>query len=96
MSKTALKTFLSKFPDDTLSWAKATDEVREIAKAAKEYYNEFDKPKKKMEACDFRSFATPSRWNTKGKKYIFMVYDKMGTQSKKEFNEWLNRHFGIK
>ncbi len=94
MSKIALKKFLAQFPDDAKSWAKATDEVRDIARTAKEYYNELES--KNIQPCDFRSMKTPSEWNTKGKKYIFKVYDKMNAKTKVEFNDYLKRHFDIK
>lgn len=94
MSKIALKKFLAQFPDDAKSWAKATDEVRDIARTAKEYYNELEG--KNIQPCDFRSMKTPSEWNTKGKKYIFKVYDKMSAKTKVEFNDYLKRHFDIK
>lgn len=94
MSKIGLKKFLDGFPNDTKSWAKATDEVREIAKTAKEYYNEMDN--KNIQPCDFRSMRTPSQWNTKGKSYIFKVYDKMSAKTKTEFNKYLKDHFNIK
>lgn len=94
MSKTGLKKFLSQFPDDTKSWSKATDEVRDIARTAKEHYNYYEK--KNIQPCDFKSLKTPSEWNTKGKKYIFKVYDKMNTKTKKEFNDYLKETFNIK
>jgi hypothetical protein len=43
MSKVGLNNFLKKFPDDTKSWRNATDEVRDIARTAKECYNELEK-----------------------------------------------------
>ncbi len=94
MSKAGLTKFLAKFPDDTKSWAKATDEVRDIARTAKEYYNEMEG--KDIQPCDFRSMKTPSEWNTKGKNYIFKVYDKMSAKTKTEFNGYLKSHFNIK
>ena len=93
MSKAGLKTFLAQFPDKAKSWSQATDEVREIAKAAKEHYNEYDH--KNIKPCDFRSMLTPSTWNTRGKKYIFRVYDKMSAKTKAEFNHYLKKTFNI-
>jgi len=91
MKKAALVKFLSKFPDDAKSWKEATDEVRDIARTAKEYYNELEN--KDINPCDFRSMKTPSEWNTKGKSYIFKVYNKMNAQTKVEFNKYLKDTF---
>ncbi len=94
MSKVGLKKFLDKFPNNAKSWADATDEVRDIARTAKEYYNELEG--KNIQPCDFRSMKTPSEWNTKGKAYIFKVYDKMNPKTKAEFNDYLKRFWKIK
>jgi hypothetical protein len=93
MSKIGLNKFLKKFPDNATSWRYATDEVRDIARTAKEYYNELEY--KNLKACNFRSFTKPSEWNTKGKKYINMVYNKMNAKTKKEFNLYLKKHWNI-
>lgn len=93
MSKIGLNKFLNKFPNDATSWRFATDEIRDIARTAKEYYNELEN--KNIQACNFRSFTKPSAWNTKGKKYINMVYNKMNPKTKKQFNDYLKRHFNI-
>lgn len=93
MSKTGLVKFLKQFPDDAKSWAKATDEIREIARSVKEYYNEFEN--KKIAPLDFRTLRTPSDWNSKGKKYILKVYDKMSDKTKKEFNDYLKTDWNI-
>lgn len=93
MSKIGLNKFLKQFPDDTKSWANATDEVRDIARTAKEYYNEYEG--KNIKPCDFRSFKTASEWNIKGKKYINKVYEKMDANTKKAFNKYLKDFFNI-
>jgi hypothetical protein len=94
MSKLGLNKFLKKFPDDAKTWAKATDEVRDIAREIKEHYNQYDE--KKIKPCDFTSLKTPSDWNTKGKKYINKVYDKMSLNTRKIFNKHLKDSYGIK
>ena len=93
MSKTGLNKFLKIFPDDAKSWANATEEVRDIARTAKEYYNEYES--KNIKPCDFRTFTKPSEWNTKGKKYINKVYEKMSANTKKQFNKYLKDFFNI-
>jgi len=93
MSKAGLKKYLSQFPNNAKNWNQATDEVREIAKLVKEYYNEYEN--KNILACNFKLFATPSKWNTEGKKYIFRIYDKMDNITKKEFNKKLKDLYNI-
>ena len=90
----SLKDFLDEFPNDAKSWRYATDEIRDIARKAKEYINELQNAD--MEACNFKSFKTPSQWNTEGKKYIMKVYNKMNERTKKEFDDYLFRSFNIK
>ena len=85
-----LKKFLSQFPNDADNWKEATDEIREIAKLAKEYYNEYDleldnNDVDALKPLDFNKLNTPSKWNTKGKEYIIDIYDKMSAKTKKEF-----------
>jgi len=83
-----LEEYLEQFPNDAKSWGDATDEVRDIARYAKEIYNEFNEDNQ-IEAMDFRSIKTPSEWNTKGKEYIFKVYNMMDNQSKEHFEKYI-------
>ena len=87
MATKTLEQFLSKFPNNTTSWAEATDEIRDIARTVKEYYNEYNTPS--IEACDFRQLNTPSDWNTVGKEYILSVYSKLKGPAKEQFNNYL-------
>ncbi len=84
--------FLKNYPDDTDTWKNATDEIRDIAREIKLLYNE--RNEKQIEPLNFRKFTKPSEWNTEGKKYIRMVYDKMSDVSKNEFIEYFDDHFG--
>ena len=93
MSKAGLTKFLKKFPDNAKSWSEATDEVRDIAREIKEYYNQYDE--KNIQPCNFRIIKTPSDWNKKGKRYIFRVYDKMSIEAKKKFNKHLKETYNI-
>jgi hypothetical protein len=86
-----LTEYLNQFSNDATSWSQATDEVMDLCRTIKEFYN--DEESDKVEACDFRFITKPSDWNTKGKKYIFEVYSKMN-RSKKSFDEYLHLNFG--
>jgi hypothetical protein len=94
LSERTLKAFFKEFPNNTKKWMEATDEIRDIARTAKELYNEYeghDYP-----ALNFRAIKTPSEWNTKGKKYILTLYKKMGAETKENFEKYLYDHFNIK
>lgn len=82
-----LESYLEDYPDDAQSWAQATDEIRDLAREAKECYNSF--AEEAVFALDFRSFSTPAEWNREGKKYIISVYKKMSPEAKREFNKYL-------
>lgn len=99
--KKAIQNFLTQFPDTATCWSQATDEIRDLAREAKEIYNEIDLnltsdeyETKGQPALDFRSFKTPAQWNTQGKQYILMVFDKMSAQAKEQFfasnKHWFN------
>lgn len=89
----SLTKFLNQFPDNATNWSEATDEVRDIARTACEYYNDLED--KDIEPCNFRSFKTPKDWNTKGKEYIFDVYQQMSPHTKKEFHDYLKKSWEI-
>lgn len=63
---------LAYFPDDTNTWAKATDEIRDWARSARETLGLGED-----KALNFRAIKTPSEWNTKGKAYIREMIAKM-------------------
>lgn len=88
------KKMFAKFPRDAKSWSQATDEMRDMAKLARQYYNELEldltddeveDEGKGIQSLNFRSFKTPSEWNSKAQDFIIMVYNKMSPQIKKEF-----------
>jgi len=94
-----IEKFLKKFPDNATSWKEATDEIRDMARTAKEYYNELvldvlKDDEKALKPLDFKSIKTPSEWNKKGKEYIRNVFNKLNTQGKEEFIEYFDKHFG--
>lgn len=86
----ATEKFLDQFPNDATSWTEATDEVRDLARLARETHTEidFDGLHDEWETnpdmpqpLDFRELKTPSEWNTKGKEYIMNTLKKMGDQA---------------
>lgn len=94
-----LEKFFLKFPDNATSWANATDEMRDMARTAKEYYNELDcdhptQPLQPLPALDFTKLSTPAQWNTEAKRYIRTVIGKMTPGTRNEFfnrfAEWIN------
>lgn len=68
-----LESFLSQFPDNAQTWRDATDEIMDLCRGVRESYNELvldvmEGEKGYIEGLDFRSFKTPSQWNTEAKK----------------------------
>lgn len=84
-----------KYPDNATSWAQADDAIRDMARTAKEYYNELDldltskevEEGKGLQPLNFRELKTPSEWNIQGKKYIREAYSKMSDSTKKAYIE---------
>jgi hypothetical protein len=87
-----IKKYLAGFPDDAQSWDMATDEVRELANSAKEHLEEYDNIK--IDSLNFRKLEKPTQWNTQGKKYIFMAWEKMSSDAKKKYYERWSEWFG--
>ena len=84
-----LKTFLDKFPNDAKSWGQATDEIRDIARAVREAYNEqvldvVDGDPGYVEGLNFREFGKPSQWNTEAKKFILKYWALLPERVKKD------------
>lgn len=82
-----LENFLNGFPNNATNWGQATDEVRDIARIVRQAHNELDLDlcegdEGTVEALDFRSFKTPSEWNTKAKAQINETWAKMGSWAK--------------
>ena len=76
-----LDQILSQFPDDAEGWHQATDEIRELARLVRKTYNlEF---KGFVKPLNFKSFKTPSAWNTEGKKQINNLWSKLDDYYKK-------------
>lgn len=71
--KREIEKFLEQFPTDATSWAQATDEVRDLARFAREHLEEYDGVI--VEPVDFRHAKTPAEWNTKGRAFILSTFD---------------------
>lgn len=94
---TKLKAFIAKFPNNAKSWAQATDEMRDLARELREYYNEqndlAEGEKGYIDGLPFREFKKPSEWNTKAKKQILSTWKKLSKEQKEDFasnNSFLN------
>lgn len=90
--KREIEKFLEMFPTDATSWAQATDEVRDLARFAREYLEEYDGVI--VESVDFRHAKTPADWNTKGRAFILGSFDKMQERTRAAFLEKFRAWFG--
>ena len=88
---TDVEKFLDQFPDDATSWKEATDEIRDIARLAADFVNEFEKDK--VQRLDFKTLKTPADWNSVGKAYIMATISEMTNNTLKRFLEELNGRF---
>lgn len=81
LSAQALRVMLSKeFPPNATSWGQATDEVRDLARYARESVG-----LGKERAVNFRKCDTPAKWNTQGINAIIKFYEMMNDEQKTEF-----------
>jgi len=88
----AIEKKLSQYPDNATSWGDADDGIRDLAREVRETYNELtinvlEGDKGYVESLDFKSFKTPSEWNTKAKKQIRTLWSKMTDWSKENVIE---------
>ena len=97
-----VKRYLDEFPNDATSWADATDEIRDLSRASKEYVNEYDldvldDDPKAVKPLDFRELKKPSQWNTEGKKYILKNIDKMSDRTFElfynDYRDWFDKSY---
>lgn len=79
----------NQFPIDTVSWARATDEVRDMSRGAREVLG-LDE----AHAVNFRIIRSPSEWNQKGIESIVRFFGQMTEVQQREFTDrfsnWLN------
>ena len=87
-----IEKFLEQFPTNATSWSQATDEVRELSRASREFLADYDDIM--VEAVDFTALKTPAEWNTKGRESIMHNYDLMCPRTQllfyERFEEWFN------
>ncbi len=85
-----------KFPRNATSWANATDEMRDMARVAREMHTEIDLDMLHDEhetnpnapqPLDFRKIKTPSEWNSRAQDYIMDMLDKMSDEAKTQYHE---------
>ncbi len=74
------------FPTNATCWSQATDEVRDLARLARETLGLGERF-----AVDFRSLTSPSSWNGVGIIAIVRFYSSMTYQQQLDF---LNTHSG--
>ena len=83
---------IREFPIDTNCWSCATDEVRDLSRAARERLGLGEEY-----ALDFRKLTTPSQWNTQGIDSIIRFYSMMDDANKKAYLEdhalWFDHWF---
>lgn len=76
------------FPPAATRWSQATDEVRDMARCAREVLQLGDE-----HAIDFSNLRTPSSWNTVGINGIISFYERMDQQQRdlflKQVGAWL-------
>ena len=86
-----LEVFLERFPKDATSWEYATDEVRDLARATREFIEDLDNVT--VEPVDFREIDTPAEWNTRGRDFIMETFDKMTPRTQEKFYERVGYQF---
>lgn len=89
--KREIERFLEQFPTDATSWAQATDEVRDMARTARELLEECEGVI--VEPVDFRAVKTPAEWNTKGREFILTNFDRMADRTKERFYAYFREWF---
>ena len=82
-----LHKILDQYPNNAKTWKEADDFIRELTRSVRTSYNELmldvlEGEKGYIESLNFRSFKTPSEWNTKSKKQILSLWPKMNDWAK--------------
>ena len=78
--------FLEKFPRNATSWRDATDEIRDLAKTARELV--YEQNESYFEPVNFREIGkngTPAQWNTEGRAFIVKMVNKMNERTLRYF-----------
>lgn len=71
------------FPPNATCWSQATDEVRDMARYARDGILGLDE----FHAIDFRLLRSPAEWNTNGINGIIKFYEMMDDSQKQSFIE---------
>lgn len=84
-----LGNFLDKFPDNTTSWAQATDELPDMYQWMTSMFNEWHEDE---ESIHFKPVGrdkckTPSEWNKKYKEAILLGLNKFTADQRNKFAE---------
>jgi hypothetical protein len=92
-----LKSIFAKYPTNATSWRDADDTMRDLTRMARETYNEHNDfvegDDGYIESMNFRSFKTPSEWNTKSQNEIVRIYNMMTPQIQKIYKDSVLRYF---
>lgn len=92
-----LDKYLSSFPDNATDWNQATDEIRDICKYAREFYNEYQgEIDGYVQPLNYKSITDPSDWNTLSKLYLEEIYSKMNQETKEQYISFVTDHFMMK
>jgi hypothetical protein len=86
--------FLDNFDNNATSWRNATQEIMDISRTSREYLEEYDNIK--VDPVDFRMISRtkkPSNWNIEGKASVLNNFDKMSTNTQKEFLKEIEEMF---
>lgn len=89
--KAKIEKFLENFPKDAESWAVAGDEVRDLARTAREYLEDYDGVI--IEPVDFAHIKNPAEWNTKGRDYILACIDRMRDTTLQKYYKFFHDFF---
>lgn len=99
---TTFAKFFKAFPTNATKWSQATDEIRDLTRYIREYYNEVvlnsdlegnDHPSG-IKSLNWRNFKTPSEWNTNGQQEIIKIWNKLDKKQQLEFTkEYLKTYF---
>ena len=89
-----LENFLELLPTDAKSWSQATDEVYELARASREFLDEYDDVK--VEAVDFATLDTPAKWNSVCREAIWRNYDLMRPHTQLLFHDYFTERYSAK
>lgn len=89
--KAKIEKFLENYPKDAGSWAVAGDEVRDLARTAREYLEDYDGVI--VEPVYFAHIKNPAEWNTKGRNYILTCMYRMRDCTLQKYYKYFHDFF---